>query len=492
MQVPGRPLVDDPQTELFEPVKLHVRKHDRLIFEAMDRTAARDHGRLLIMTPPGAAKTTNASIIWPSHYLGRRPGARLGLGSYGDGPAIKMGRRTRSMVKQARYKALFDTELTRDSRAGNKFELTNGSEYMAASISGEFPSNRFDGLIADDPVKGRTQANSEVERTTTWDEYKDNFLTRLVPKGWLVLIMTHWDEEDPAGHILPDGWSGDSGIFRGKYDGFDWEVLCLQAKCETHTDPCGRQIGEYLAPEWFDRKHWSQFENDLRAWNSLFQQRPRPIEGAFFHVEDMLVEGKPVALPKRVEFVYAVIDSAVKTGKAHDGLAVKYFARSLINPINPKLTVLDWEITQIQGAFLIDWLPSVFERLEHFAKECEAFEGSRGAFIEDKVSGTILLQQAQQRDNWHEDWRSTPIDTKLTMMGKKERALNVSGHVAAGSVKWTEDAYTKVMTYKNSSKNHALSQVLKVSMESKDTDPDDLLDTFTYGVAIGLGNPEGY
>jgi hypothetical protein len=414
-----------------------------------------------------------------------------------------MGRKTRSIIRQSRYKAIFNTELSRDSRAGNQFSLMNGSEYMADSLGGQFPGNRFDGAIADDPIKGRLEANSETVRNNTWDEFRDNFVTRIVPGGWLVVIMTHWAEEDPAGRILPEDWNGDSGFFKGRHDGLDWEVLSLQARCETTTDPLGRKIGEYLWPEWFDPQHWQQFERDARTWSSLFQQRPRPVEGAFFHEEDLLIRSdvlgpdgqpvyQPIELPIKVDAVFAVIDSAMKTGKTHDGLAVTFFALSRLNGGNPPLAICDWDYTQIQGASLHVWLPSVFIRLEELARQTQAFSGSAGAFIEDKVSGTILLQQATQQSDWHPDWKSTPIDSKLTMLGKKERALNVSGHVAAGKVKFVRQAYERVVTFKNSTKNHLRSQVLNVSMDSKDTDADDLLDCFSYSVAIGLGNADGF
>ena len=42
--------------------------------------------------------------------------------------------------------------------------------------------------------------------------------------------------------------------------------------------------------------------------------------------------------------------------------------------------------------------------------------------IEDKNSGTILLQQALRRG-----MPAQAIDSKLTAVGKDERALNVSG-----------------------------------------------------------------
>lgn len=501
MEVPGRPVyVDpvtkeyDPDTELFHPVETGLAEHHILTLSCIKRTVSRRYGRALIMMPPGSAKTTYGSIVAPSHLMGERPGIRIGLGSYGDLLALKMGRRTRSMIQQPRYKSLFNTELTKDSRAGNQFTLTNGSEYMAASISGAFPGNRFEVLIADDPVKGRQEAKSELQRTTTWDEFRDNFMTRVVPGGAIILIMTHWDEEDPAGHILPDGWAGDSGVFIGKHDGLEWEVLCLQARCETTTDPLKRNIGDYLWPQWFDRQHWQQWENDAIAWNSLFQQRPRALEGAYFLLADMLRDGQPIDWPQRVDFVYAVIDSAMKDGKEHDGLAVKYFARckSGINN-NPPLTVLDWELLQIKGALLEDWLPTVFARLEELAELTNARLGVAGTWIEDKSSGTILIQQAKRHDgsDGKPPWVCFAIPQTLTAQGKKGKALNVSGHVAAGMVKWCRYAYEKVMKFKGVTKNHALSQVLKFTPETKDTDPDDCLDTFTYGVALSLGNIKG-
>jgi hypothetical protein len=61
------------------------------------------------------------------------------------------------------------------------------------------------------------------------------------------------------------------------------------------------------------------------------------------------------------------------------------------------LLILDWDIAQIEGALLETWLPQVFARLEELARVCRARLGSIGAFIEDKNSGAILLQQALRR-----------------------------------------------------------------------------------------------
>lgn len=396
-----------------------------------------------------------------------------------------MGRRTRSIIKQPRYKRVLDTELSTESSAADQFVLTNGSEYMASGLLAGITGNRADGAIIDDPIRGREAASSEVQRNKIWDAYHDDLLTRLVPGGWLVMILTHWHEDDPAGRILPDGWSGESGYFDCK-DGMRWRVLCLQAKCENHTDPLGRQIGEYLWPEWFDAQHWAQFESNPLSWASLFQQRPRPLEGTFFEVQHLLVNGEPIETPQRIDLVFAVIDTALKTGKKNDGTGVVYFGytrRGLRNP----LTILDWDYQQIKGAMLEEWMPQVFVRLEELSGECSTLYGSMGAWIEDKGSGTVLLQQGESHD-----WMVNPIDSKLTAMGKAERGLDISGYVYAGDVKITRAAYEKVVKFKNVTKNHLLSQVLGFDPSLGDTSADDLFDDFCYGCALALGNHAGF
>jgi hypothetical protein len=216
--------------------------------------------------------------------------------------------------------------------------------------------------------------------------------------------------------------------------------------------------------------------------------------GAFFTEESLLVEGRPAEFPTMgIQAVFAVIDSALKTGQEHDGLAVTYFAICKMGTA-AELTILDWDYTQIEGGMLVTWLPNVYQYLEALAAECRAYMGSAGAHIEDKVSGTVLLQQTQHQD-WvtaHPNWVATAIDSKLTAMGKVERALNISGHVHQGKVKMSERAHSRVVNYKSVTKNHLLSQILSFRPGIKDQKKDDLLDTFTYGTALALGNSDGF
>ena len=64
---------------------------------------------------------------------------------------------------------------------------------------------------------------------------------------------------------------------------------------------------------------------------------------------------------------------------------------------------------QIEGDLLMKWYPEIEARLEKLASETQSVHGNIGAFVEDKGSGTIMLQQAQRMGMK----KIHPIDSKL-------------------------------------------------------------------------------
>lgn len=284
IEVPGRPISDDPDEWLFHPVESSVALHHRLLLETAQNIVTTPYGRGMFLLPPGSAKSTYGSVVLPTWCMGRTPGYRMILASYGSDLARKHGRRARQIVRQRKFRGVFGADLSAQSSAADEWALTNGSEYMAAGILQGITGNRANGIVIDDPVKGREEADSEVIRKRTKEAYEDDLKTRLLPGGWMIIIQTRWHEDDLAGSILPENWQGESGLIRCR-DGFDWYVLCLPAKCERPDDPLGRKVGEYIWPEWFGPKHWAQFENNPRTWSALYQQRPTPDTGAYFKRE---------------------------------------------------------------------------------------------------------------------------------------------------------------------------------------------------------------
>ena len=207
---------------------------------------------------------------------------------------------------------------------------------------------------------------------------------------------------------------------------------------------------------------------------------------AFFSIDKMLVDGKPVDVDWRVDQIFATIDTAQKDGIEHDGTGVIIWARSKY--AGHPLVILDWDVVQIKASVLIDWLPNISRQLEDYARIHHAREGALGCWIEDMASGIQLLQSAKSAGI-----QTFPIDSKLTAAGKEGRAIAASPYVYQGKVKISRSAFDKIATYRGMSKNHLLDQVCGFRMGQKKRDHlKDLLDCFTYGVCIALGNSKGY
>jgi predicted phage terminase large subunit-like protein len=284
IEVPGAPLTEDDDCETFKPVETVLAEHHEIILNATQRCIERHRGRTMLFLPPGSAKSTYATVVAPTWAMGRTPGFKVIVVSYGTDLARKFGRRMRSVVKQPKFAHLFSTGLSPESSAANEWALTNGSEMMAGGILSGITGNRADFVAIDDPIKGREAADSEVIREKTRDAYEEDILTRLKPGGSIMITQTRWHEGDLAGSILPEDWNGESGMIECR-DGETWEVICIPAKCEREDDPLGRLPGEYIWPEWFGRDHWAPFERIARTWSALFQQRPAPDTGDYFKRE---------------------------------------------------------------------------------------------------------------------------------------------------------------------------------------------------------------
>ena len=284
IEVPGAPLSESDDEEEFKPVETVIAQHHELILAATQRCIRRHSGRSMMFLPPGSAKSTYGTVVGPTWAMGENPGFKVIGVSYGSDLARKFGRRMRSIVKQRAYYSLFNTVLSSESSAADEWALENGSEYMGGGILSGITGNRADFIPIDDPIKGRQEADSDITRKRTIEAYQDDILTRLKPGGSVMITQTRWHDEDLAGSLLPEGYSGQSGMIECR-DGNSWEVICIPAQAERADDPLGRKVGEYIWPEWFPEDHWTPFKRIPRTWSALYQQRPAPEEGDYFKSE---------------------------------------------------------------------------------------------------------------------------------------------------------------------------------------------------------------
>lgn len=219
--------------------------------------------------PPGSAKSTYASVLFPPWLMASQPGNVLAA-SHTTELAEKWGRRVRNLITE--HSLVLGVGLAADSQAAGRWSLAGGAEYYAAGVGTGIAGFRAKLGIIDDPIRSRQDADSELIRDRTWDWYINDFRTRLVPGAREIIIQTRWHEDDLAGRALNHS---------------HWETISLPAIAEEN-DPLGRTVGQ---PLWDDDYGYGQQLIDLqkstpaRTWSALYQQRPAPEDGDYFKAE---------------------------------------------------------------------------------------------------------------------------------------------------------------------------------------------------------------
>jgi hypothetical protein len=451
----------------FEPATHHI-----YLIEKLEQVISGEIDRLMVFMPPGAAKSTYTSELLPPFWFVKFPRSSVIGCSHTGELAERFGRKVRNKILLK--SDILGYSLDESNRAASRWETTTGGEYFAAGVGGAITGRRADLAIIDDPVKSREEAESELIREKTYEWYKSDLVTRLKPSAKIILIQTRWHIDDLGGKLLHDMEKG----------GDKWEVINLPAFA-LPDDPLNRKVGAALWPEWEDEEALARKRTIIghRDFESLYQQNPQPPGGTYFLEADLLVDGIPVHYPEWCSCVFATIDTGIKDNSKHDATGVIYWAYNE-HSTEYQLTILDYDIIQIPADLLIEWVPNVYRRLEEFASQCKAIRGSVGPCIEDKGSGTVLLQQLSRRNMMH-----TAIDAKQVQLGKEARCLNASGYVSGGKIKYSEFAYKKTVDFKQRHRNHLLTQVHTFNMGVKDQE-DDLVDCFCYGISSSLGDSD--
>lgn len=244
--------------------------HHRLLIAELERVARGETRRLAVFMPPGSAKSTYGSVLFPPWFMANAS-ANVLAASHTTELAEKWGRRVRNLVNE--HSLTLGIRPAPDNQAAGRWALTSGAEYYAAGVGTGIAGFRAKLGLIDDPIRSRQDADSELIRDRIWDWYINDFRTRLVPGAAEILIQTRWHEDDLAGRALQHN---------------EWRVISLPAIAE-EDDQLGRQPGE---PLWGDDAYGygAQIEElrrttPARTWSALYQQRPAPEEGDYFKAE---------------------------------------------------------------------------------------------------------------------------------------------------------------------------------------------------------------
>ncbi len=239
----------------------------------MERVAEGETRRLILLLPPGSAKSTYASRLFPAWWFARHPGSSVIAASHTARLSEHFGRGVRGLIDQ--HTSMLGVRVRADARAAGCFMTDQGGEYFSVGVHGAVTGRRADLALIDDPVRSVVEAESFSAREHLWSWFGSELVTRLKPGGRIVLVMTRWHVDDLAGRLIGQG---------------GWEILRLPALAEAD-DPMGRAPGEALWPAWEDRAALLEKQALLgeRQFSCLFQQAPRELTGRVFDVRRLAV-----------------------------------------------------------------------------------------------------------------------------------------------------------------------------------------------------------
>jgi len=244
--------------------------HHRLLLLELNALCEGSIDRLLVLMPPGSAKSSYTSILFPIWWLGQHPTSAIIAASHTASLAHRFARQVRQVAQG--HGGKLGVQVETGTRASLEWRTKSGGEYFCCGIRGPITGRRADLAIIDDPVKSQAEANNPGVRDHLWNWFRQDLTTRLKPGGRIVLIMTRWHEDDIAGRLLEQTED-------------HWRCLNLPALASAQ-DPLGREEGSAIWPEWeseeqLERKRTSVGE---RAWLAAYQQEPRPIGAGLFQI----------------------------------------------------------------------------------------------------------------------------------------------------------------------------------------------------------------
>jgi predicted phage terminase large subunit-like protein len=411
----------------YEPAK-----HHRVIIEELEnlvtnlfRALLRGHEvpeeklRLMVMTPPGTAKSTYISKLFPPWFLAQNAKLQdmmireekrfepLGVlaTTHNGALALEFGSAARNLV--AANTRFLGYNLNRDSRASDAWTCSNGGYYRAGTVGSGISGRRMHLGIVDDFCGQEADATSKVENEKVMVWWDNDFVNRLQPLSARVIIANHRNEDDLCGRLMVR-------------EAAKWRIIRLRLIIENEEqaaeDPLGRSVGEYIWPEYFTREQVEERMANPRA-SGIQQQEPAPEKGNFFQAEWFQQYDE---LPPRNELqFYCASDHAVSEAQSADltCLLPAAYGRGKLwilpdvawDRMNAKRAVEEMLKLIKKYSFLYWWA----ER-GHISKSIGPFLQDR--MMDEKVFGNIV--------------QITPVNDKMS------RAQTFNGMMSMGTVMW--------------------------------------------------------
>ena len=275
--------------------------HHRRWLEALARAVETPGARLLLVAPPGSAKSTYTSLMLVLWYLGRWPDrAVLAVTSSDDMAGQFHGVVELGLRLNAARRAVFPEPeaLPAPERGWSRDGLylrgvapqVKDPSYRCVGFGTKVVGSRCHLLLLDDPVDQKTSV-STTEMVGVRRELDNVLLPRLHPEGSAVAISTRWSETDVPAHLLEQGWELVSTPALGDYP---WL---------TPDERDGEGLGSVWPQRW--SREWLEAERrrlGAAQWSTVWMGSPITIGAGVFRADWFrpLPESYPAIAPRLV------------------------------------------------------------------------------------------------------------------------------------------------------------------------------------------------
>jgi predicted phage terminase large subunit-like protein len=248
--------------------------HVEAMCHAVQQAALAPRGRLINTLPPRHAKSIvgTALCAW---LMGRDPGFRVLIASYGADLAEKHSRAFRAVIRHPGFREIFPAFVVNPNRDTIlEVETTMGGMRKAISVGGAVTGFGGDLILIDDIAKA-SDVRSPARREEVISFYDETLFSRLDQKdeGSIIVLGQRLDEADIVGHLLARG-------------GFDHLNLPAIAAERQNVPLYGgrsfmREPGDVLAPLYESRETLDQIRLDMgeTAFTAQWLQNPVPPGG---------------------------------------------------------------------------------------------------------------------------------------------------------------------------------------------------------------------
>jgi predicted phage terminase large subunit-like protein len=365
--------------------------------------------RLVITLPPRYGKSICASVAFPAWVLGRDPSKRIICASYSENLASKHAGDCRTVMESDWYRSAFPTtRISRDKNVELNYQTTRQGGRYSTSVGGTLTGRGGNLIIVDDPINPEG-AMSDAKRPAVNNWFDSTLYSRLDSKrdDVIILIMQRLHLDDLAGYVMQQE---------------HWTHLNLPAIADSeqqiqigHDEFHQRQVGDLLHEEREPRDVLERIKTTLGSFHfsAQYQQCPVPVEGEIIKWDwFQFFDTCPARVPN--DRIIQSWDTASKAKELSD------------------YSVCTTWLHQGKHYYLLDVLrekldyPSLKRRVLEHAFRHEA----NTVLIEDKGSGTSLIQDIQQEDSYG---FLNPIG--IVPQGDKETRMSAqSAKIEAGQV----------------------------------------------------------